>query len=76
MEEDDSALREAVRLADREKSWGAYDRAKGLAGGGRGLLIVQWYAREQPLEHAVRQRLKGGGHSVGDKRRWAVVRYN
>ncbi len=40
-DEDDAPLREAVRLAEREKSWAAYDRAKGFASGGRGIVIVQ-----------------------------------
>ena len=62
--------------AEREKIWTTDDRAKGFAGGGRSLVIIQWYAREQPLQHVVRQRLKGGGHSGGDKRRWRVARYN
>ena len=74
--EDDAPLREAVRLAEREKSWATYDRAKGLARGSRGLLIIQWYAHQDPLQHIIRQRLKGGGHSGGDKRRWRVARYN
>jgi len=48
-DEDDAPLRAAVQLAEREKSWTAYDRAKGFAGSGRSLVIVQWYARQDPL---------------------------
>ena len=48
-DDDDDALREAVPLAEREKSWVAYNRAKGFAGGGRGYVIVKRYAREDAL---------------------------
>ena len=46
---DDDALREAVPLAEREKSCAAYNRAKGFAGGGRGFMIVIQNAREDAL---------------------------
>ena len=48
-DDDDDALREAVPLAEREKSWAAYNRAKGFAGGGRGFMIVIQNAREDAL---------------------------
>ena len=45
----DAALREAVPLAEREKSWAAYNRAKGFAGGGRHLVVVKRYPRQDAL---------------------------
>ena len=48
-DDDDDAFREAVPLAKREKSWAAYNRAKGFAGGGRGFMIVIQNAREDAL---------------------------
>ena len=47
--DDDDALREAVPLAESEKSCAAYNRAKGFAGGGRGCMVLKWYAREDAL---------------------------
>ena len=59
-DEDDAALRAAVQLAEGGESGTRNDCAKGLAGGSRSLVIVQWYARQDPLQHVIRQRLKGG----------------
>ena len=59
-DEDDAPLRAAVQLAEGGESGTRNDCAKGLAGGSRSLVIVQWYARQDPLQHVIRQRLKGG----------------
>ena len=48
-DDDDDALREAVPLAEREKSWAAYNRAKGFAGVGRGCMVLKRYASEDAL---------------------------
>ena len=58
-DDDDDALREAVPLAEREKSWAAYNRAKGFAGGGRHLVVVKRYPRQDALLYIVRERPKG-----------------
>ena len=59
-DEEDVVLRAAVQLAEGGESGTRNDCAKGLAGGSRSLVIVQWYARQDPLQHVIRQRLKGG----------------
>jgi len=56
-DDDDAALRESVPSAEREKIWATDDRAKGFAGGCRGLVIIQGYAREHALLDIVRERL-------------------
>ena len=56
-DDDDAALREAVPLAECRKIWATDDRAKRFAGGGRGLVIIQGYAREHALLDIVRERL-------------------
>ena len=58
LEEDDAPLREAVSLTEGEKFWATDDRAKFFASGGRGLLIVQGYAREHALKQIVWERRK------------------
>ena len=40
------------------KIWATDDRAKRAAGGGRGLVIIQGYAREHALLDIVRERLE------------------
>ena len=57
-DEDDAALRESVPLTEGGESGTRNDRAKGFAGGGRSLVIIQWYARQDPLQHIVRQSLE------------------
>ena len=52
-----SLSRESVPSAEREKIWATDDRVKGFAGGGRGLVIIQGYAREHALLDIVRERL-------------------
>ena len=54
-------LRESVPPAEREKIWATDDRAKRFAGGGRGLVIIQGYAREHALLDIVRERLEREG---------------
>ena len=82
-DEEDVVLRAAVQLAEGGESGTRNDCAKGLAGGSRSLVIVQLYTRQDPLQHVIRQRLKGGAShrwsfSWGGsyKRRWRVARYN
>ena len=58
--EDDVVLRAAVQLAEGRKSRARNDCAECLACSCRSLVIVQWYARQDPLQHIVRQGLKGG----------------
>ena len=47
-----------IPSAEREKIWTTDDRAKGFAGGCRGLVIIQGYAREHALLDIVRERLE------------------
>ena len=47
----------AVPSAEREKFWAMDDRAKRFAGGGRGLVIIQGYAREHALQEILGERL-------------------
>jgi hypothetical protein len=47
--------------AEREKIWTTDDRAKGFAGGFRGSVIIQGYAREHALLDIVRERLEREG---------------
>ena len=60
-DDDDAALRESITSAEREKIWATDDRAKGFAGGCRGLVIIQGYAREHALLDIVRERLEREG---------------
>ena len=46
--------------AEREKIWTTDDRAKGFAGGFRGSVIIQGYAREHALLDIVRERPERG----------------
>ena len=67
--------------AEREKIWATDDRAKRFAGGGRGLVIIQGYAREHALLDIVRERLEREGlkreclqGGANRRRHWWVLR--
>ena len=53
-------MTDAEPSAEREKIWATDDRTKGFAGGCRGLVIIQGYAREHALLDIVRERLERG----------------
>ena len=60
-DDDNAALREAVPLAECGKIRAIYDVAKRAADRGRGLVIIQGYAREHTLLDIVRERLEREG---------------